>query len=310
MVRPVRVAALALLLQLLTTSTRPPASPTPQPDATCGPAVSSDGSSRIGETRGLGPRSERRETFSDVLRGGGRGPEMLAVPAGTFRMGCDVGCVSNERPAHRVTIPRPFAIAKYAVTFEEYDRFATATGRERPNDGGWGRGRRPVIRVSWLDAQNYVAWLSRETGASYRLPSEAEWEYAARAGTTTPYSWGRDVGRNRANCDGCGSRWDYEMTAPVGSFAANANAWGLHDMHGNIWEWVQDCWHDSYEGAPTDGSVWSHAGACRWRVLRGGSWYFGPRTLRAAYRLRIDAANRSPLFGIRVARTLSGSRPN
>ena len=169
-------------------------------------------------------------------------PEMVVIPAGTFRMGCEAGreCVSREQPVHAVTIGRPFALSKYEVTFEEYDRF---TYPNRVNDRGWGRGRRPVINVSWNDAQEYVAWLSSEAGAQYRLPSEAEWEYAARAGTATAYSWGSQVGSNRANCDGCGSRWDNEMTAPVGSFGANA--WGLHDMHGNVWEWVQDCWHDS-----------------------------------------------------------------
>ena len=136
-------------------------------------------------------------------------------------------------------------------------------------DRGWGRGNRPVINVSWKDAQSYVRWLSQRTGHRYSLPSESEWEYVARAGTDTRYSWGDEIGRNRANCDGCGSRWDDEQTAPVGSFSPNA--WGVHDMHGNVWEWVEDCWNDSYVGAPSDGSAWE-SGECGYRVLRGGSW--------------------------------------
>ena len=195
-------------------------------------------------------------------------PEMVVIPAGSFRMGCLSGdCYRNE-PVHSVSI-ESFELSKYEVTFEEYDAFTDATGRERANDRGWGRGRRPVINVSWDDAVAYTQWLSSQTGERYRLPSEAEWEYAARAGSTTKYSWGNDIGRNRANCDGCGSRWDDRQTAPVGSFSANR--WGLHDMHGNVWEWVQDCWNGNYRGAPTDGSAWE-SGDCSERVLRGGSW--------------------------------------
>ena len=229
---------------------------------------------------------------------------MVVIPAGTFQMGCESGrdCFDDERPVHTVTISRPFALSKHEVTFDEYDRFAVATGRSRPDDEGWGRGRRPVMRVSWNDVQEYVAWLSSETGSQYRLPSEAEWEYAARAGTTTAYSWGNDVGNNRANCDGCGSQWDDEMTAPVGSFGANA--WGLLDMRGNVGEWVQDCWHESYSGAPADGSAWTVGGDCSVRVLRGGSWFNGPRNLRAANRSWLGAGGRFDNFGFRVARTL------
>ena len=131
-----------------------------------------------------------------------------------------------------------------------------------------------MINVSWEDAQSYVTWLSRETGESYRLPSESEWEYAARAGTATKYSWGNEIGVNRANCDGCGSRWDNQRTAPVGSFAPNG--FGLYDMHGNVWEWVEDCWNGSYAGAPSDGGAW-RSGDCAKRVLRGGSWGGNPR---------------------------------
>ena len=144
--------------------------------------------------------------------------------------------------------------------------------------------------------------LSQQTGQRYRLPSEAEWEYAARAGSETKYSWGNEIGRNRANCRDCGSRWDFEQTAPVGSFAPNR--WGLHDMHGNVYEWVQDCWNDSYGGAPTDGSAWQQ-GNCSQRVLRGGSWGFDPRSLRSADRVRLSATSRNYLNGFRVARTIT-----
>ena len=157
-------------------------------------------------------------------------PEMVVVPAGRFRMGCVSGatCFDDELPVREVRL-RSFALSKHEVVFAEYDRFAEARSRDRPNDEGWGRGDRPAINVSWEDATAYADWLSAQTGEGYRLPSEAEWEYAARAGTTMRYAWGPFIGRNQANCEGCGSRWDGVRTAPAGSFAANA--WGLHDIH-------------------------------------------------------------------------------
>ena len=181
-------------------------------------------------------------------------PEMVEIPDGSFRMGCVSGrdCHGDEHPVHSVRVER-FELSKYEVTFEQYDRFTAATGRARASDEGWGRGRRPVINVSW--------------------------EYAARAGTATAYGWGNEIGRNRGNCDGCGSQWDNRQTAPVGSFSPNS--WGLHDMHGNVWEWVQDRWNGSYRDAPADGSAWE-SGSCSQRVLRGGSWGFRPRLLRSA----------------------------
>ena len=238
----------------------------------------------------------RRKQFHPIL------PEMVVIPGGRFRMGCvsGRGCADDERPVHEVRV-ESFEISKYEVTFEKYDRFTAATGRERAYDRGWGRGRRPVINVSWRDALAYVGWLSAQTGESYRLPTEAEWEYAARAGSTTAYSWGNEIGHNRANCDGCGSQWDNEQTAPVGSFSPNA--WGLHDMHGNVWEWVQDCRNGNYQGAPRDGSAWE-SGDCSRRVLRGGAWHNRPRDLRAADRGGYDSGDRSSSIGFRVARTL------
>ena len=163
-----------------------------------------------------------------------------------------------------------------------------------------------MINVSWDDAVAYASWLSEETGEEYRLPSESEWEYAARAGTTTRYSWGPNLGRNRANCIACGSRWDADRTAPVGSFAANP--WGLHDVHGNVSEWVQDCWHVNYRGSPDDGSAWQRRRGCGFgfdrRVLRGGSWAGHWRDLRSAYRRWIAARDRYNTVGFRVSRTL------
>ena len=217
-------------------------------------------------------------------------PEMVVVPAGSFMMGSDDG-FSNEKPRHRVTIAKPFAVGKYEVTFAEWDACVAAggCGGHRPGDRGWGRGRRPVINVRWDDAKAYVRWLNRKTGKQYRLPSEAEWEYAARAGTTTRYNWGDDIGRNRANCFKCGSRWDRKQTAPAGSFPANV--FGLHDVHGNVWEWVEDCWR----------------GDCSRRVLRGGSWSYGPgRPPFCGPQHGVSGQETGTShFGFRVARTLT-----
>ncbi len=229
-------------------------------------------------------------------------PEMVVIPAGSFWMGCVSGkhCSNNELPVHEVRIAS-FEMSKYEVTFEEYDRFTDATGRERADDAGWGRGRRPVVRVSWLDAVAYTHWLSSQTDKTYRLPSEAEWEYAARAGTQTMYSWGDNPSYNRANCDVCGSQWDDKMTAPVGSF--EANGWGLHDMHGNVREWVRDCRNNNYEGAPTDGSAWMF-GDCSEHILRGGAWHDGPKDLRSAYRFSRSTDVQYRFHGFRVVRDL------
>ncbi len=230
------------------------------------------------------------------------GPAMVIIPAGQFQMG-DLNGVGykSEQPVHQVTINYSFAIGKYEVTFAEYYAFANATNRSLPDDWGWGRGNRPVIEVNWDDAQAYAAWLSEETGKRYRLPSEAEWEYAARAGTTTNYFWGDAIGNNRANCAGCGSQWDNSQTAPVGSF--QPNQFGLYDTHGNVWEWVEDCWHDNYRGAPSNGSAWT-SGSCGSRVLRGGSWFSGPRLLRSANRGGSTPGSRDFDYGFRLAQDL------
>ena len=250
------------------------------------------------------PSRQPGETFRDTLRSGGNGPEMVVIPAGSFRMGCVSGvvCYDDEKPVHQVTIPQALAVGKYEVTFAEWDACVSAGGcGYRPEDA-WGRGRHPVMRVFWEDAQSYVRWLSSETGAEYRLLSESEWEYAARAGSVTAYSWGSQIGSGRANCNGCGSQWDFEQTAPVGSFSPNA--FGLHDMHGNVWEWVQDCWNDSYNGVPSNGSAWQ-SGECSRRVKRGGSWGDRSGNLRSANRLWYPTVNRNFDVGFRVARTLT-----
>jgi formylglycine-generating enzyme required for sulfatase activity len=175
------------------------------------------------------------------------------------------------------------------------------TRRPLPDDRGWGRGRQPAIDVSFEDARAYAEWLSKETGRRYRLPSEAEWEYAARAGTETVYWWGPKVGKNQANCGGCGSRWDIKQTAPVGSFAPNS--YGLYDTAGNVWEWVEDCYHSSYTGAPADGRAWVDDETCGLRVLRGGSWDTEPSWLRSATRHGDRPDIRYHVVGFRLART-------
>ena len=232
-------------------------------------------------------------------------PEMVVIPAESFEMGSpesEEDRYANEGPAHRVEIGEPFAVGAYEVTFEEWDACVAAGGCAgyRPADRGWGRGKRPVIHVSWKDAQAYVEWLSGKTGEKYRLLSEAEWEYAARGGSRTRYSFGDDISRSQANYDFNGSN-GLKKTVPVGSYGANG--FGLYDMHGNLWEWVQDCWNDHYGGAPADGRAWE-SGNCSRGVLRGGSWSNIPWYLRSASRLGIVTGIRSLNYGFRVARTL------
>ncbi|PNU18643.1 hypothetical protein C2E25_16610 [Geothermobacter hydrogeniphilus] len=241
------------------------------------------------------------EPFSDLLSNGAAGPQMVLVPAGEFVMGDKRGDGrSNERPAHHVRLDHPFALSRYEITFNEFDRYCMATGRSRPTDYGWGRGRRPVLNVSWDDARSYAAWLSRETGKTYRLPSEAEWEYAARGKTETSYWWGDSPQAGMANCSDCGSRWDNRTTAPVGSFAANP--FGLHDMLGNVWEWCADSYHSAYVGAPTDGRPWLGSG--NRHVLRGGSWDYSSRAARITARPLFRDSDRYTSVGIRLLREI------
>jgi formylglycine-generating enzyme required for sulfatase activity len=253
-------------------------------------------------------------------------PEMLIVPAGTFEMGSKDGD-ADEKPLHRVSI-RSFAMSSHEITKGKFAQFVKATGyktqAETDSESGcviwtgkeWQRKSgtswhdpnfkqdesHPAVCVSWNDAQAYVKWLRENTGKKYRLPSEAEWEYAARSKSTTKYPWGDEIGRNKANCEGCGSQWDNKSTAPVGSFAANA--FGLFDTVGNVWEWVEDCWHESYEGAPNDSSAWTGSRECNRRVLRGGSWGLEPRYVRSANRFRGAPGTRGDDVGFRLAQDL------
>ena len=246
------------------------------------------------------------QTFRDKLKWGGEGPLMVVIPAGHFLMGSppdesDRG--DREGPQHEVRIAEPFAIGVYVVTFEEYDRFCDATNQAKPKDKNWGRGRRPVINVSWDDAKTYCRWLTEQSGRAYRLPSEAEWEYACRAGTKTPFHFADIISADQANFDGNypynrSAKGKYrKRTEPVGSFAPNA--FGLYDMHGNVWEWCQDNWHENYQGGPDDGSPWEE-GKSVLRVLRGGAWDDGAAGARSAARdfnLPVDRLNH---LGFRV----------
>jgi formylglycine-generating enzyme required for sulfatase activity len=241
------------------------------------------------------------DTFTDCSEC----PEMVVIPGGTFTMGSPADEPerdADEGPQNRVTIA-PFAMGKTEVTFAEWDACVAAGGCNgyKPPDQGWGRASRPVINVSWRDAKAYASWLSQYTGKPYRLPSEAEWEYAARAGKTTRYAFGDAITPKDANY----AERKLRKTTEVGAYPPNP--WGLYDMHGNVWEWVEDVWHNNYEGAPTDGSAWTDGEgkeSSRYRVFRGGSWYIYPWLLRSAFRIRYDPDYRNYILWFRVARTL------
>jgi len=235
----------------------------------------------------------------EIIRDCPECPELVVVPSGDFDMGGRD--TPFEGPPHKVTISAPFAIARRETTFAEWDAcVADGDCKYRPDDHGWGRGPQPVIDVSWEDAKVFVAWLTRKTGRAYRLPSEAEWEYAARAGTTSKYWWGKDVGKGYANCDGCADA-PLHKTVPGGSF--RPNGFGLYDTAGNAYEWVEDCWNDNYAKAPKDGSAWT-TGQCRQRVLRGGSFANKPNLATSSARFRYDIDVRYYANGFRVARDL------
>ena len=231
----------------------------------------------------------------------------------------EAGRYDNEGPVHTVRIGYALAVGKYEVTFEEWDECVRGgcCGGHRPDDEGWGRGRRPVVNVSWKDARGYVSWLSRETGESYRLLSEAEWEYVARAGTRTARYWGESESGQCGYANGADATFleahparsdvascndGYLNTAPVGTFGANG--FGLYDVLGNVSEWTEDCYPGSSSGAPADGRAWT-GGSCRLRRIRGGGAIGGPRELRSARRVTFFGSHRLSLSGFRVARTFN-----
>jgi len=238
----------------------------------------------------------REANPNQVVRECEQCPEMVELPGGTFAMGSNDD--PTEQPVFRVTVP-PFALGRLPVTIGEWRRCVAARACSYNPDG---EDDMPVHNVSWNDAQQYVEWLSNITGVSYRLPTEAEWEYAARAGTSTRYWWGNQLVAGMANCKGCGDASDPRLPLPAGSFAPNP--FGLHDMAGGVTQWVADCWHKNYRGAPVDGAVWD-APNCRERVLRGGSWMNDPSYSRVSSRDRYDAGVRYPTHGFRVARSRS-----
>lgn len=245
--------------------------------------------------------SRAQPRFGTAFRDCADCPELMWLPQGEFMMGEPSAAIG---PRHVVTIGYPLAVGRFEVTFAEWDACVAAGGcRRRPHHSGWGRGRQPVINVSWADAQQYALWLSRRTGKRYRLLTEAEWEYAARAGTDVRYWWGNDARQGEANCNDCGSPWDGRQAAPVGRFPPNP--FGLHDMHGNVFEWVEDCYHYGYRDAPSDGSAWTHdcTASIDTRMLRGGAWHGPSMTTRSAARSTAASSHYDNRVGFRIART-------
>jgi formylglycine-generating enzyme required for sulfatase activity len=240
--------------------------------------------------------AEEKGEFQDKLQDGSLGPKMMWLPKGKFKMGSNES--DYEKPIHEVMINYEVAVGQYQVTFAEYDKFCDATGRDKPKDEGWGRGKRPVINVNWNDAKAYCDWLSEQTGKKYRLLSEAEWEYACRAGSTGKYCFGDYV--NQLGNYGWYDKNSGSQTHPVGE--KKANKFGLYDMHGNVWEWCEDVWHENYDGAPVDGSARMAGGNQRLRLLRGGSWGSDDNYLRCADRDGYDTTSWDDSWGLRLSR--------
>lgn len=286
---PQRIPAVA---QLQTPAPKPEPEPEPEP----APIPVIDQTLHIPEQRVLGTHVDPLSATTAT------GPEMIVLNASEFMMGNPLGMAdSDARPVRKVSLTG-FMIGAREVTFADYDRFVRDTGARRPHDQGWGRGARPVIDVTWDEAQAYTQWLSEQTGQPYRLPSEAEWEYAARAGTTSSYWWGVGSPASRALCMDCGTRWDQRSTAPVGSFPPNP--FGLFDTAGNVYEWTADCYHHNYSGAPEDGRAWMQPD-CQFRVARGGGFNSPATAMRSHARNRFAADARVDMLGFRVARDLT-----
>jgi formylglycine-generating enzyme required for sulfatase activity len=249
-----------------------------------------------------GPAAAKPLEPGDIFRDCARCPEMVVVPAGEFDMGSELGR-ERELPITRITIAKPLAAGRYEITFNEWDACHQAGGCEKyPYDREWGRADRPVINILHAEAEGYAAWLTKITAKTYRLPSEAEWEYAARAGSATEYWWGDEVGAGLANCRKCGTEWSGIKSAPVGSF--KASPWGLFDVHGNVLEFVADCWADGLEGIPPDAAP-RVTPECASHTVRGGAWYYLPKVSRSAARARNDARIFSYFIGFRVVREIA-----
>jgi formylglycine-generating enzyme required for sulfatase activity len=281
---PFAATARARLQQIETRTVTKPAVPE-QPAVASQPAASQ-------------PAASQAAASQAAIRDCPQCPEMVLMSAGAFEMG-STEMFDFEAPVHQVSIRKPFYIGRREVTFEEWDACIAEGGcKQRPDDRGLGRARRPAIDLDWDDAKGYTAWLSQKTGHTYRLPSESEWEYVARAGSTTTYPWGKTVDKDKANCIGCTTD-PLKKAVDTGSF--KPNAFGIYDMTGNAAEWVEDCWNDNYRGAPADGSAWTRP-QCRERVLRGGSFNNDPRYLRSAARFKYDHDVRFYTNGFRVVR--------
>jgi formylglycine-generating enzyme required for sulfatase activity len=280
----------------------PPSDPRPAPAKPAQPAVAVTPTLQSGCVETLVGNERRCLKPKDSFKDCPECPEMVVIPAGEFTMG---SVSDSDAPVRKIKIKERVAIGKFEVTFEQWDVCATEGGCQHRPYANWGRGDLPVVNVSWEDVtQEYLLWLSHKTSKSSRLLTEAEWEYAARAGSSTKYSWGNEIGRNRANCLDCGSQWDGKQAAPVGSF--QPNAFGLHDMHGNVAEWVADCKTPSYAGVPTDGRAAPDQPGCQ-RVVRGsgfGSYADFLHVYRRGWFYDSRQPQRIEQIGFRVARTL------
>jgi len=250
--------------------------------------------------------------IQDNLRDGGLGPEMILIPHGNMKMGSQKGN-PDEQPARQVQISRPFLIGRFEITFDRYDKYARTSAVNLPNDSEWGRGQRPVVDVSWINADQFANWLSEQTGKRYRLPTEAEWEFAARAGTQHRYGYGDDIRKlceyaNHADrYSGFAARNTHckdgykRSTAPVGQFSANA--YGLFDLLGNVSEWVMDCYTSNHSQNPADGTAVTEPG-CKYRIMRGGGWNGSPGAVRVSKRSRALQTDRYNLTGFRLVRDI------
>jgi formylglycine-generating enzyme required for sulfatase activity len=238
----------------------------------------------------------------DIFRDCPNCPEMTVIPAGSFMMGSTKG-KKRELPVKKITIKKPLAVSRYEITFDEWDACHAEGGcSKKPFDRDWGRGKRPVMNVLHTDIAEYMAWLTKKSGHTYRLPSEAEWEYAARAGSETEFTWGDQMKSGAANCRGCGTKWSGIKSAPVGQF--KPNAWGLYDVHGNVLEHVTDCWTKSHKKLPTDGSPLVTK-KCLSKVVKSGAWYYLSRVSRSSSRARNDTRVFSYFIGFRAFRELN-----